>query len=193
MSKLTSISPTTHYTEPLSSLVIPPASKSTSSMLGGGTRSKKFCYLNSPKQSLPTSSNTLLQLDARVPTDTPILDLWQHALINLFPEDFTTFTKAQEQAATPTCPDPSGHSKLIHTQNACFAYGEWQSVHGEHSCLQGLHKLLEIHLVPPLLSEPDIDQILVNGLPPSTWTSPIHFGPTERYLGLLHAPSLCGA
>ena len=50
-----------------------------------------------------------------------------------------------------------------------------------------------IHLDPPLLPQPDLDPILTNGLPPSTWTSPRHFGPTQRYLGPLHAPSLCGA
>ena len=56
-----------------------------------------------------------------------------------------------------------------------------------------LHKLLNIHLAPPLLSQPDLDQILTNGLPPSTWTSHKHCGPTQRCLGPLRAPSLRGA
>jgi hypothetical protein len=114
-------------------------------------------------------------------------------LTHLSPEHFTILTKTQEQAATSLCLDPSGHSNLIHTQIAHFTYGEWQSVHDVHSCLQGLHKLLNIHLDSPLLSHPELDQILTNGLPPSTWTSPRHFDPIQRYLGPLHAPSLCGA
>jgi hypothetical protein len=132
---------------------------------------------NSPKQPAPTSTNHSLQRDTRLPTDNPILDSWQHALTHLSSEDFTIFTEAQEQAATPPCPDPSGHSNLIHTKIAHFTYGEWQSVHDVHSCLQGLHKLLNIHVDPPLLSQPVLDQILTNGLPPYTWTSPRHVGP----------------
>jgi len=49
---------------------------------------------------------------------------------------------------------------------------------------------------PPSSSPPirtRLDRILTNGLPTSTWISPRHFGPTQRYLGSLHAPSLCGA
>ena len=58
--------------------------------------------------------------------------------------------------------------------------------------MQGLHKLFNTHLTPTLLSQPDLDQILVNGLSPSSWTSPRHFDPTQRYIGSLHAPSICG-
>jgi len=43
------------------------------------------------------------------------------------------------------------------------------------------------------LIQPDLDQILTNGLPSSTWTSPRHFVPTQHYIVQIHAPSLCGA
>jgi hypothetical protein len=45
---------------------------------------------------------------------------------------------------------------------------------------------------PPPLSLPDLDQICINGLPPSTWTCPRHFGSTQRYHDRLHAPTMCG-
>jgi hypothetical protein len=102
-------------------------------------------------------------------------------------------TKAPKQAETPPCPDPSRFSELIHTQIPHYTHGEWQSVHDIHSCLQGLQKLLNINLAPPLLSHADLDQIHINGLPPSTWTSTRHFGPAQRNIGSLHALSICGA
>jgi len=106
----------------------------------------------------------------------------QHAFATLSPETFTTFTKAQAQIAAPPSPYPSVYSELIHTQISHFAYGEWQiSVHDVYTCLQVLYKLLNINLPPPpLLSQPDLDHVLINGLPPSTWTSPRHFGTTQH-------------
>ena len=133
-----------------------------------------------------TSSSHLLQPDTNTPTNNPILALWQHALVPLTPEAFTTFTKAQEQTETPPCPDPSGFSDLIPIKVSHFTYGEWKSVHDVHTCLQGLHKLLNMNLTPPLLFQPGLDQILSNGLPPSMWTSTRYFGPTQKNHGTLH-------
>ncbi len=71
-----------------------------------------------------TPGSHLLQSDTTTPTDNPILALWQHALGTLIPEAITHFFKAQEQAETPPCPDPSGFSDLIHTKISLFTYGE---------------------------------------------------------------------
>jgi len=73
-----------------------------------------------------------------------------------------------------------------------YTYGEWQSVQDAHTCLQGLHKLFNIHVAPPLLSQPDLDHFFINGLLTSTCTSSRHGGPTRRYQGSLHAPFIYG-
>jgi hypothetical protein len=105
--------------------------------------------------------------------------------------DFTNFTKAQTLANTPQCRDSSGHSKLLHTQITDFTHGEWQNSSDIEACLSGIHKLLNIRLYPPLLSQSDLDLILTQGMPPPSWTSTRHFGPTRNHPGPLHATSLC--
>ena len=66
-----------------------------------------------PPPTLPTSEN-------------PLLAMWQHAFSNLTPAEFTEFTRTQTLLETPTCPDPSGHSELLHTHITHFTNGEYQ-------------------------------------------------------------------
>jgi len=113
--------------------------------------------------------------------------------VNLqLPEEFTAFTHSQTQMETPACPDPSRHLELLHTHITHFTYGEYQSIHDIHTSLVGIYRTLNIHVSPPILSQPDLDNILLRGTPPTTWTSRHHFGPTHAHPGPLHASSLCG-
>jgi hypothetical protein len=124
-------------------------------------------------------------------TDNPILAIWQHAFLTLSPEEFTAFTHIQTYMETPSCPDPSGHSELLHTHITHFTYGEYQSIHDIHTSLAGIYMTLNIIVSTPILSQPDLDNILLRGTPPTTWTSRHRFGPTHAHPGPLHASSLC--
>jgi len=183
-------SPSSHINSPLT---LPRASETTPPFLGGGRNSNKPFYPTPQTQPPPTSSTHLLQLSTSAPTDNPTLDLWQHAILLIYPLKLSQFSQnPKKKAGTSPCLDPSRLPTLFIPKIAHFTHGEWQTLHDVHIYMQGLHKLLNIHLTPPLFSQPDLDQILINELPPSSWTSPRQFGPTQRYIGPLHAPSMCG-
>jgi hypothetical protein len=158
---------------------------------GGGQQPTLIPHITSTQNiiPLPPQHTPLLQT---ITPDNPILAMWQHTFLTLPPVEFTHFTHNQTRQETPTCHDPSGHGELLHIQIAHFTYGEYQSSLDLHTILAGIYKTLNIHILPPILNQPDLDSILDRGTPPTNWTSRRYFGPTHTHLGPLHTPSLCG-
>ena len=124
--------------------------------------------------------------------DNLILIVWQHAFLTLSPVKFSTFTRTQIQLEAPSCPNSSGHSELQHAHITAFTHGKYQSIHDIHTCHTGIYRTLNTHVSPPILSHPDLDNILLRGIPPTSWTPLHHFDPTHAHPGTLYATSLCG-
>ena len=159
--------------------------------LGGGQQPTLSPHLSTTQNIIPTPIQYTLSSPINA-NDNPILTMWQHAFNTLSPEEFTQFTNSPSYLETPTCPGPFGHGELLHTQITHFSYGEYQSSFDLHTILKGIYKILNIHISPSILTQPDLDSILDRGTPPTEWTSRRHFGPTHTHIGPLHASSHCG-
>jgi hypothetical protein len=115
---------------------------------GGGQQPKLSPHPTSTQNITTTPLSHTTPLPINTP-DNHLLAMWQHAFSTLSPEDFAAFTRTQTLLETPTYPDPSRHSVLLHTHITHFAYGEYKSVHDIHTILAGIYRILNIHISPP--------------------------------------------
>ena len=89
-------------------------------------------------------------------------------------------------------PDVTGKMSLQAMQIEHFTFSSWQSTWDVHSVITGLLKLLGKYNPSSLLSQPEIDQVLLVGKAPGRWMSDRHFGNHNEYSGPLDIPFICG-
>ena len=104
--------------------------------------------------------------------------------------DFEKYARSRSNSMP--FPDVTGKMSLQAMQIEHFTFGSWQSTWDVHSVITGLLKLLGKYNPSSLLSQPEIDQVLLVGKAPGRWMSDRHFGNHNEYSGPLDIPFICG-